>query len=1105
MKRPPHHAPTGFSLVITLIILTLLSILVVSFISTSALERTTARAFASKAAAELAAQTATNQAMSLLTERITQFPDSATVWDSIALPGGSSNTDFEGTVLYYTEHQTDAEERNNPASARRLLPLVSRGVDSNGQLLGEVDVASKATALGTVAWTNDNSIDLNRPRSNTDAAGWIGSAPSKPGDPARTKPQPFRARWIDVKGQSGVTKDKTVARYAFWVEDESFKVNLNMLDNNLSNTTASGGRSSEILETKRLDTTKPLPPQLAGLVPIQGLLRSARASGDRDTLASKVKDLRDGWFGKQLFELRAFNQADTSSNLGDETKFLATIYSGGLNVSRHGTQRVNLNGLGFDKPLTAISPTDAEINKQLQQVIETIKFHAPRFGQRFYRASTATDAATLNAQSVTTARQTTYLHKIAANIRDYIDPDSQPTLITSSGTVAPRPATLDDAKALLAMSANPGTNVYWAQGKDGAPYLQEAVVRFRSSCNDATKRYNLKVDYYLEFWNMTDRDIYAKTQTDTSRRHLNDAFVKIADPVGWFGHEGGTPTLTADNSPTGNPSPGRDVIIDLSNAVFLGGSSANGGTAAPDGVVFKAGACTVITTDPDELLPFSSGSGPGSCYTTGGLKKANTYYCSVITGKREFAGPVPNQTGPVASRCDGIWPQFRDGATLQEDYGTEVILANAFGYIDSNPYTISKGGGPNVAYLSAGTPGSPQKTSRDDTYGGTLFGNGNSPSQLGDPRTNNEQLLFTRYKAGGTAEPDQTRYYNPTVSDLYRFSLGWPNSRYLFPYLKSGSGDQWRDYYKVWTKTNNNTPNDAPEVPNADADTAPVFVANENLKSIGQLGDIFDPARLPGNGTIDITGSRGGGRTFKIGQKDDLIDMSTATALSQQWASWRLTDFFGISSDLYQPGLININGLLRDNGAALRATCYGLTLKAVSQAATAAAPTVTVAATFNSEESATVGLQKLIDQATLRLKNNPATLPSYFRERGEISDLALYNAATNDLLSSAKMSESFDRTREELFRRLAELITTRGNVFTVYAAAQAITEASDGKTHVTGEHWVKTTFALLPKKADNTDFQIKQETWNPSDATARTQRFAKPDHYDIQLLQVSIP
>jgi hypothetical protein len=675
------------------------------------------------------------------------------------------------------------------------------------------------------------------------------------------------------------------------------------------------------------------------------------------------------------------------------------------------------------------------------------------------------------------------------------------------------------------MSAHEGDNDYWAQGKDSAPFLQEAVVRFRSQCSGNT--YTLKVDYYIEFWNMTGEDVYAKETP--GQRHLSNAFVKIADPVGWFGHGGGTPPLT---DVSGNPpSFGREVTINLVNGVYRAEPSAprNLNPAVPEGVVFKAGTCTVITTDPDDLIQLAAGSAAGSCYSTGGLNKPVTYYCSNIVGKREFTGPI--RVPATNTAVDGIWPQFRDApdssSRNQEDYGTEVILANSLGYLDSHPYTISKGGGPNVTYISAGTPANPQKTSRDDTYGGTLFGNGNSPSQLGDPRTNNEQMSFKRWRLGGISEPDQTRYFNPTVSDDNRFSLGWPNSRYVFPartVQRNASGTkkvayQWKDHYKVWDQT---LTNEGVSVANPDWKTAPAFVANQNLKSIGQLGDIFDPARLPGNGSVPangilITGSRGGGRTLRVGQPDtDTVKADyTLSDLSQQWASWRLADFLSVSNDLYLPGLININGLRRDNGAALRAACYGMTLKALycptpnsnTTGQDTSSPTQKDQVDFNSEEiNAGPGLKKLIDEAiNTRLAQTDINKPNYFRERGEISELKVLNSKATDLLVGVKMDDAFDRSREELVRRLIEMTTTRGNIFSVYAVGQSINQGRDGVKRVTGEHWVKTTFALLPRKADGSDFRVTTENFDPTTADGRNQRFAKPDHYDVQILQVAAP
>ncbi len=1079
----------GFSLVVCLIILTLLSILVVSLISSATLDRVTSRAFANKAGAELAADTAVNQAISLLAETITQFPDSATVWEPLTPPTASKYT-AEGTVLYYHDKppRTPNTAPDEPEPKRFLLPLVSRGADASGQLPGSVPIEEKDTALGAEPWDDTNTVDLNRPRFNGDRDGWIGTPPPPaPSTSEPTTPKPFRAKWIEVKEHTNkVTNSGTprvISRYAFWIEDESFKVNLNQL--------GATKRGAEI-DSPGFPGS---PGAVASEVPIQGLIRSARAPIDRDTAATQARNLRDGFFGKRLLDLPSFNQPDLQWDadgkpryLGDGTKFLATIFSGGLNLSRHGSQRLNLNGLGFDNA----AATNQEIQKGIKQVVETIRHHVPNFHQRFYRLQRPADAdyKINDAKAVATAHQDPYLYKIAANIRDYIDPDLQPTMITNMGTVAPKAAPLsafgDDGE------------IMWAQGKEGL-YLQEAAVRERITTTKTN--YTLKLDYYVEFWNMTNRDIYAMPVLGTTEPHAlgGSPYVCIANQQRWLARKDGS-ELTATNSPAGNPiqGPERDMVIDIANGVF------HNGQAMPSGVVFKAGQCTVITTDPDYQTVVQVAGG-GSPNFSGVVNVANTYYCSVLkAGKREYLGPIP---GPWTATTGGIKPDFRDGS---EDYDTEVILGNNSGYIDSLPCAIAMGGSPVVT----------NNESDQHWYGGTLLGNGTTSSQLGDPRTNNEPLNYTRFISGGSiGEPDQARYFNTTSKP--RFSLGHPNDRYVGPQnnkktLPLGRWTTWPDYYKGWDYPQNNASYvGTGNATNPSEQTAPAFYADAKLESIGQLGDVFDPARVAGNvGSLGIGGARGGGRTLKIGQKDDLVDTTTVDAKSQQWAAWRLTDFLGTTSDLELPGLININGLRRDNGAALRAACYGLTLNSVSWPIGSANPTITPAKEFDSEEyedsQVKPGLQLLINQAIERLKQTDITKPSYFRERGEFSDLEAYSKTVPDpskpdLVAGVQGSDAFDRPREELYRRLSNLITTRGNIFSVYAVGQSIQELNDAaKTQrVTGQHAVKVTFALLPKKADGTDFRTKQESFDPTDEGAVQDRFLQPAYYDVLFLQVT--
>ena len=1115
LSRISRRASSGFSLVVSLIILTLLAILVVSFISTASLERTTAKAFVNKAGAEAAADTAVQQAISLLTEKITQYPDSATVWEPIRVQTEAndqlSSSTTEGTMLYVNQNPNAISAQE---TKRYMIPLLSRADAEGKATLEGVELLAdyKNKAAGATKWTNSNSIDLNRPRYSGDTAGWVGK------NADGTRPV-CRAQWVDVKTEAVDDQPgKTFARYAFWVEDESFKVNLNLLG-----------------KTKReLETTSPgtLPKE----IPIQGILRNARLGTDdvaRGTTADKVFQARGEMFGNRFFDLRSFNQPDGSVNIGDDAKFYATIHSGGLNLSRHGAQRLNLNGLGFDIPLTS-STKISDIDRQMGQIVETIKHHAPKFGQRFYRPNLTADR---NAEGVSAIHRDVYLYKLAANIRDYIDVDLQPTLIDSNFKVVP------PAKPLTAINSEGGSVLQSggiiAQGKDSGPFLQDNTVRYRTTFQN--RQYTLRIDYFIEFWNMTDRDIYCQQITvppvDAAGKTYpyslatvagaGDVFLRIANQHAWLTSPGGE-VLPGSPPPDGEPA--RDIELDLSNNVQTLDPRTGNLVSSPGGVIFRAGTCTVVTTATD-FMTLPAGANADNVNNTspafsGGYARERMFLCQLKPG-----GGRLNYAGTVPANVTGIKPYFRNG-TGSEDYETEIVLGNNFGVIDSHPCGIASGGGRKVTGFD---PSNGQTAgSRDDWYGGTLFGNGNTPSQLGDPRTNNEQLSSTFFVPGSTGQPDQTRYWNSVGAN--RFSIGYPNDLYTNPQ----ETNRWPDYYRGWTKPANADYAGGYKM-NPSYLKGPAFVANANLESIGQLGDVFDPARVAGTtGSFGIEGSRGGGRTLRIGQSDSysktgsagLVTIGGGTAdtvykASQQWASWRLVDFFSAvpkpktptvfdekTDPLYRVGLININGLRRDNGAALRAACYGMKIQARGWP-TSAAALIDEAKTLDIEErtaaNAQAGLQNLITQAIARLSITTPDLPSYFRERGEISELDIYSqdtpAANLALLPGLKMSDAFDRTREELVRRLIDLTTTRGSVFSVYAVGQSITVGRDPNQtrHVTGEHWTKVTFALLPRKADGSEFRVSEETFDPAKLDERTARFAKPHHYDIQLLQVGTP
>lgn len=1116
MRHNRSYQSAGFALVLTLIILTLLAIAVVGFLSGSVIDRSTAQAFSNRSQAESAAQGAVNRAISLVSSNIAKYPDSVTSWEWLVPPGNAtfnlpttqpaqssnaisianaapSRACVEGTMLYYWD-----QPPGTAGAQRWMLPLLSTGLDANGQPIPAQTMDKRRSALGTAEWNDDNSIDINRPRFNGDLEGWVGAPP----DGRRE----LRAKWINIKADDTATA-KTIARYAFWVEDESFRVNMNLLG-----------------QTTRGSNTPGLVP---GEIPYQGLIQSVRCpTSDPTEFAKNLYNLRTLWSGQSLPEMRTFNYApfpnDSATNpyrIADQARFLGTIYSSGLNLSRHGSQRVNLNGLGFDQ---VGQGADAQM-KGLKQIVQTIKYHAPNFGERFYRSSTSSSPAILNRQEVGTGTNSLiYFYKVAANIKDYIDVDSLPTIVMANngatdGVLAPQ------TQPTNAMHAEDGTNDVWAQGKDAGPFVQEALQRFRVKISppangSRTNTFDLRVDYYIEFWNMSNVDVYAAPQPDNpSAAHLSNAFVLVADQVSWAqcdsnGTAGAPLRSTSPNVSLGTDGTlDRDLIISLTDGVYplvSGGPTGTQPAAQPikSGVVFKAGTCTVITTDPDGL-PQTLDSGATQ---VGPINSKTTYYCSKFNhGWRHFQGdmPIDRTTGASATAVEPVWRE----PDLTEDYGTEVVLGNSFGYVDSMPYAITGGGKAPVTDMASAS-----HNPRDTGHGGSLFGNGTTASQLGDPRTNNEQLVMTRYKSGSTNEPDQTRYFNETGG----YTLGYPDSNYVNP----SSGNRWPDYYKGWDTT---------PIAQQPAAAGPAYIANANLQSIGQLGDIFDPARVKGaTGTLGVNAARGGGRTFRIGQVDDRIDQTGPTAVSRQWASYRLTDFFGVNNNLELPGVININGVRRDNGAALRAACYGMTIHNQSTATSAGTDSQ-----LNTDEVTATGVQELVRCLVARMNaNDPdpsaplkttagATASTYFgplSERGEMGELGLFSPGTTpgvmtvgtntalttgNLLSGTSMDTAFDRTREELTRRLIELVTTRGDTFSVYAVGQAISEGPPpARTQtVTATRQLKVTFRLVPvwSRVNGTTGQITKEDWDPTDDTSRKDRFAAPDHYDVQILQVS--
>ena len=382
----------------------------------------------------------------------------------------------------------------------------------------------------------------------------------------------------------------------------------------------------------------------------------------------------------------------------------------------------------------------------------------------------------------------------------------------------------------------------------------------------------------------------------------------------------------------------------------------------------------------------------------------------------------------------------------------------------------------------------PSENRLDDTKyhfrGAWLRGNSaTSPfATAGDPRTNAEQINFDLN--GAAASNDKTRYYDSGLDSSHipaNSSLGAPNSFNVNP--------------ATWHDSSSSAQS---------ASAAPMVIANIKITSLGQLGDICDPVRTKGDSN-NILLSRSGGRTFKIGQPER-FDAATnigglwdgdSNSASREWTAWRLTDLFSTSDLVQLDGRVNINGINRDGGTAFKSALYGYSFQTTPNSDPQLA----------SQSLDNTSVDSLIAQLNARLSNEPGVYPQFATtagplfERGEVSEMPIFNtttstgtggAATFYLAPGIDTTTVYDRGREELFRRIAELITTRGNTFSVYAVGQSLNPQSNGAPIVTSTSQLKVTFRIDP-------------VWNagtpadPFDPTTNA-RFTKPDHYAIKIL-----
>ncbi len=940
----------GFALIATLVVVVLLTIAVVAFVSTSAIDRSSAQAFRDLRSAEFAAQGATDAAIHRIMTGMLQKPYHGVGYrahDGQLLPviyGSSSFNPGTGTFPEYV-YLVSTEAPDSPPAA------------------------------------GAPSVDINSTHSETQTLGWIGSPAGSSG------PIPIRVPWVNVlrdptqpeqanPNQPGY--NPVIARHAYYVMDETSRVDIMQTGN-----ADAGGAFQRHMGTAVSDIDLGALPLVAG---------NPLPPGDA-TINPEIFAMRNRL---RITDARFLNRVPgLDSSVYEKVKFYSTSHSLSNELAGTGRRRTNINAL--------ITNTNsaAEIAKDLDDIMYVISGRKPlgssgrifenaslssgmpEFGRRFYPGVTSLDHRDM------------YLTKVAANIRDYIDADSLPTLVSAENQVVANGRKQNGEafpQAINRTAWSSGTEPI-AVGKEAIPYLQEHLWRGRaerwvvtgSGANEIAE-FTVSVDQYFEFYNPSTKSYTA--------------------PVGSYLSVSSRPTF--DAGPDYEPVELPDMILDIS------------------GLEFPAGVATVITTDPDPPAAI--------------LLSENLHKISLETSQRVFTGWTHNRYSSGSPR---VRLKLETRTSANVDCFTSAVWGVGNDILDAHPYiAISFAGGRefwfNRVWLG--------EQDLRGFFGSSLQGNVSTSStappivsRTGDPRTLSEQLTFIDHSTLSPA-PELTRFYKnidnggrssvPSLPD--DSTLGLPAISYVDPQL-------WPD----------------PNVPLANSATsAYAVIADTTMKSIGELGHVFDPHRKPSAPGESVAYSRGGGRTLKIGQNDDLV--AGAARFSEEWknASWRLTDLFSantpsslITAPVVAPGKININSVARDGGVAMRSALRGLHFL----------PSPHSDSRIAGKPLTDAEIDEIISSIARYVSANGP-----FMERGELSQIDYFSPASTRTLAGETFSSLNDRGREELFRSVVELVTTRSASFTIYAVGESIRQLPDGTLITTGLHRAATTFHLQP-------------------------------------------
>jgi len=418
--------PNGFAIISVLLVLTVLTIMVVAFMQSMRIERLTARSYLNKTKAELVAEAGVNAAIVRLKE-----------------------ADLVSPITAYEEHEAFLKQEV------LLSPyLVAIEPDAKGLTISKKRFLASSADIFTPPSDDPKSADTMDINAvfGSQTNGLIGLRDI--GGARREVP----VDWIYLKDSD----NKIVGRYAYWIDDESAKVNLSKagsIDSTLKHVRKAGGSASEISLFPLLDKGSSVKAFIDFRGSSENLLRTMLTFRQAPLL-----DLSDADFEDIRGSLTAFSQADERGALG--------------------IRRINLNEwANAERSKFSTPPERKALAGKVVAMGDYINAALPDFGSRYYPGV------------VTVDDKRRYCAKIAGNIQDYIDTDSQPTVIRQdliNWQEPPDPAGIGEGAP---------TQPPAVFGKEVVPAIGEYVGFYY---NDGG---SLRIDHTFEVWNIHTKPI----------------------------------------------------------------------------------------------------------------------------------------------------------------------------------------------------------------------------------------------------------------------------------------------------------------------------------------------------------------------------------------------------------------------------------------------------------------------------------------------------------------------------------------------------------------------------------------------------------------------